>query len=89
MTLGVGTGQRGLPEPSLDLIKKLWRVASLFFYGDRRAKARFLLVIVLVLSTVCAGFPLFFVLHHLKATSMKRPSEDNISLNPFSLLTDI
>ena len=56
MAVGLGSGQRGPPEPSFDVIRKLWRVASLFFYGDRRAKARFLLVIVLVLCAVCAGF---------------------------------
>ncbi|KAG0586542.1 hypothetical protein KC19_2G098800 [Ceratodon purpureus] len=54
-TSGLGTGQRGPPKLSFDLVKKLWRVASLFFYSDRRAKARFLLVIVLVLSAICAG----------------------------------
>lgn len=59
MSLGDGVGQRGPPEPSLDLIRKLWRVGSLFFFGDRRVKARFLLVIVLCLCAVCAGLSLF------------------------------
>ena len=57
MSIAAGdeTGQRGPPEPSFDLIRKLWRVGSMFFFGDRKAKARFLLFIVLLLCAVCAG----------------------------------
>ncbi|KAG0612261.1 hypothetical protein M758_6G014300 [Ceratodon purpureus] len=66
MSIAAGdeTGQRGPPEPSFDLIRKLWRVGSMFFFGDRKAKARFLLFIVLLLCAVCAG--LFVVMSYVQ-----------------------
>lgn len=53
---GDGMAQASLgPTPSFELIKKLWRVGKLFFMGDRKVKARMLLVVVLALCAVCAG----------------------------------
>lgn len=43
------------PKPSFELVRKLWRVGIIFFTGDRRVKARVLLVLVLVLCAVCSG----------------------------------
>lgn len=48
-------GAESPPKPSFDVIRKLWKVGSMYFFGDRKAKARFLLFIVLVLCAVCAG----------------------------------
>lgn len=55
-TSGDGMAQASLgPTPSFELIRKLWRVGKLFFMGDRKVKARMLLVVVLALCAVCAG----------------------------------
>jgi hypothetical protein len=48
------------PSPSLHMVRKLWRVAIIFFVGDRKLKARFLLALVLILCAVCAGLSLSF-----------------------------
>ncbi|KAH9576495.1 hypothetical protein CY35_01G165400 [Sphagnum magellanicum] len=52
------------PSPSLHMVRKLWRVAIIFFVGDRKLKARFLLALVLILCAVCAG--LFVVMSYVQ-----------------------
>ncbi|XP_024517475.1 uncharacterized protein LOC9661751 [Selaginella moellendorffii] len=41
--------------PSRRLLRKVWRVAAVFFRGDRKRKAYWLLSIVLLLCAICAG----------------------------------
>lgn len=59
-----GTRQQHYLEPSFSLMRKLWRISRMYFYGDRKSKARFLLVIVLILCAVCAG--LFVVMSYVQ-----------------------
>lgn len=60
----LGTRQQGPPDLSLDVSRKLWRVGSMYFFGGRKARARYLLFIVLILCIFSSA--LFVVMSYVQ-----------------------